>query len=134
MTALIELPQFLFLGRFIGDFLHKFILISLACLFQSLAVVGWIVATASSLAVIYGLIDYARGATPSKGLSAFYNAVSRSVWGAGVAWVIFACARGCGGMYIKVFTKAIPSILRTVFCITLMSKNRQAGIKIDFFL
>ncbi|CAG2236562.1 unnamed protein product [Mytilus edulis] len=58
---------------------------------------GWGVATGVSMAVLYGLYDDMNGERLSTEMSALYNTVHRTVWGACVAWVIFACATGYGG-------------------------------------
>ncbi|XP_052092463.1 nose resistant to fluoxetine protein 6-like [Mytilus californianus] len=58
---------------------------------------GWGIATGVSLAVLYGLYDDMNGERLSTEMSALYNTVHRTVWGACVAWVIFACATGYGG-------------------------------------
>ncbi|ESO98974.1 hypothetical protein LOTGIDRAFT_113994 [Lottia gigantea] len=60
-------------------------------------VTGWCIATASALAVLYGLYDVAQGHPLSVETSAFYNAVNRTVWGACVSWVVIACVGGYGG-------------------------------------
>lgn len=61
---------------------------------------GWGVATGVSMAVLYGLYDDMNGERLSTEMSALYNTVHRTVWGACVAWVIFACATGYGGNYM----------------------------------
>ncbi|BFZ20623.1 hypothetical protein BsWGS_23662 [Bradybaena similaris] len=59
---------------------------------------GWIIATATALAAVYGLHGEITGKNVSSvGVAAFYNAVARSAWGACVSWVIIACASGYGG-------------------------------------
>ena len=60
---------------------------------------GWAVAIASSLAVLYGLCDLPSGKVLTPEVTAFYNTVHRTVWAAGVGWVIFACVTGYGGQY-----------------------------------
>uniref|UniRef100_A0A0B6ZGH0 Acyltransferase 3 domain-containing protein n=1 Tax=Arion vulgaris TaxID=1028688 RepID=A0A0B6ZGH0_9EUPU len=62
------------------------------------ALLGWALAAAAGLAVVYGLNEDIGGEKLSDlGLRAFYNAVARSAWGACVCWVIIACASGRGG-------------------------------------
>ena len=66
--------------------------------FQGFVLLGWALAAACNLAVIYGLIEYDQGkAKESLSVNAFYQACSRTAWGLGLAWVIFACCRGYGG-------------------------------------
>ncbi|XP_012936942.1 nose resistant to fluoxetine protein 6-like [Aplysia californica] len=61
-------------------------------------ITGWCVATATALAVLYGLFEYGNGKDIDLVLSAFYNGLSRSAWGLCVAWVIFSCVSGKGGL------------------------------------
>ncbi|CAL1546946.1 unnamed protein product [Lymnaea stagnalis] len=62
------------------------------------AILGWLVAVATGLAIVYGIHGDISGDSPtSVGLAAFYNAVSRSAWAACVSWVIIACVSGYGG-------------------------------------
>ena len=59
---------------------------------------GWTLATISGLAIVYGLYGDASGDNESSTeVAALYNAVSRTVWGAVVCWVILACDAGYGG-------------------------------------
>ena len=57
----------------------------------------WAVATACALAVVYGLYEASNGHPVTLSTSALYNAMSRPVWGACVAWVVIACVTGNGG-------------------------------------
>ena len=66
--------------------------------------IGWVTATGVALSLIYGLY----GVTSEQEMTtvqvaAFYNAVSRPLWGACIAWVIIACTSGYGGKDTKVF-------------------------------
>ena len=64
---------------------------------QVLNLLIWAVAATSACLVLYGLYDSMDGRPLSTGVSALYNATNRTVWGACVCWVIFACATGNGG-------------------------------------
>jgi hypothetical protein len=67
---------------------------------QALNFLGWVIAAACCVSVLYGLRQ--RDTTNEDALSvevaALYNATARSVWAVGVCWVVFACACGYGGM------------------------------------
>ncbi|XP_048777960.2 nose resistant to fluoxetine protein 6-like [Ostrea edulis] len=81
---------------------------------------GWVVAAASASAVLYGIYDTVKLDNPvelSKEVTALYNAVNRTVWGAAVCWVIFACATGNGG-YINTLLswKAFVPLSRLTYC------------------
>ncbi|XP_062571953.1 LOW QUALITY PROTEIN: nose resistant to fluoxetine protein 6-like [Saccostrea cucullata] len=81
---------------------------------------GWAVAAASACAVLYGIYDTVKPDQPvalSKEVTALYNALNRTVWGAAVCWVIFACATGNGG-YINTLLswKAFVPLSRLTYC------------------
>lgn len=85
----------------------------------------WAIAAALALAVLYGLYPYRVGQEPavtiSLSLSAFYNAVARTVWGAAVAWVIFACVTGNGGFINTILSwKAIVPLSRLTYVVYLL--------------
>ena len=67
-------------------------------LFQYVNLLGWAVATAAGLTVVYSVYDDVNNGVWSTGVSSFYNTVHRTVWGACVCWVIFTCATGYGGI------------------------------------
>ncbi|KAH3787907.1 hypothetical protein DPMN_166038 [Dreissena polymorpha] len=52
-----------------------------------------------AIAVLYGLYSDDGTIQLNKKTTILYNATSRTVLGACVAWVIFACATGYGGYY-----------------------------------
>lgn len=62
-----------------------------------LALVGWALASLCCLSTLYGVYDTYQGNPPSTDVSALYNSLSRTVWAAGVCWVIYACSTGYGG-------------------------------------
>ncbi|CAL1269391.1 unnamed protein product [Larinioides sclopetarius] len=56
--------------------------------------IGWCCASFCSLSVVFGLYHIKDNET----LFHFYNALSRSAFGLGLAWVIFCCLSGNGGL------------------------------------
>jgi peptidoglycan/LPS O-acetylase OafA/YrhL len=61
-------------------------------------VIGWVVATAAGLFLIFGFHGDTSTQSPSSLLVAtIYNAVARSIWGGVISWVVVACASGYGG-------------------------------------
>ncbi|XP_071097623.1 nose resistant to fluoxetine protein 6-like [Haliotis cracherodii] len=82
-----------------------------------LVITGWCVATASALAVLYGLYDVNRGHPVTVDVAAFYNAVHRTVWGASLCWVIFACTTGYGGFVNTLLSwPAFIPLSRLTYC------------------
>ncbi|KAL8613989.1 hypothetical protein ACOMHN_023224 [Nucella lapillus] len=81
---------------------------------------AWSVATASALAVLYGLFESSNGHPVTVAVAALYNAVSRQVWGACVAWVVVACATGNGGFVNTILSwSALIPLSRLTYCIYL---------------
>ena len=59
---------------------------------------GWLLATSTALAIVYGLRGEFSGEAPvSVWTAAFYNGFSHTAWGACICWVTFSCASGYGG-------------------------------------
>ncbi|CAG0912234.1 unnamed protein product [Notodromas monacha] len=61
---------------------------------------GWLLAIATGLAIVYGL--YEPNAPISEDALLTYGVVHRQVWGLALAWVVFACSHGYGG-FINTF-------------------------------
>ncbi|CAC5409716.1 unnamed protein product [Mytilus coruscus] len=59
----------------------------------------WIVFSVIAVLVLYGVYGNYNDNPMSDDVTALYNAVHRSAWGAAICWVIFACATGNGGEY-----------------------------------
>ncbi|XP_037067998.1 nose resistant to fluoxetine protein 6-like [Pollicipes pollicipes] len=60
---------------------------------------GWIVAFAIGISVVYGMTGYQMpwDPQPSKAVAVTYGGLHRFAWGLAVSWVIFACVTGYGG-------------------------------------
>jgi len=65
---------------------------------QAVCLLGWLVATGLAVAILYGLWTPDGKDPLGEDMAALYNATTRTVWGACIAWVIFACSTGNGGM------------------------------------
>ncbi|XP_019643423.1 PREDICTED: nose resistant to fluoxetine protein 6-like [Branchiostoma belcheri] len=63
-----------------------------------LAPLGWAVATATALAVLYGLYGTYHGTVMTDSENAFYLTVHRTAWGMALGWVVLACFYGYGGV------------------------------------
>jgi len=65
---------------------------------KAVVLLGWTVTVATGMSIVYGL--YPATSEPRQldvPVAAFYNAISRPLWGACVSWVIIACTSGYGG-------------------------------------
>ncbi|CAC5380351.1 unnamed protein product [Mytilus coruscus] len=77
----------------------------------------WAVFAASALAVLYGVYDDLNGDQLSTGVAALYNVLHKTVWGAAVCWVIFACATGNGGFVNTILSwKGLVPLSRLTYC------------------
>ena len=86
---------------------------------------GWALAWAVGLSVVYGLFENTNGHPISTEVAALYNSMDRIAWGAAVCWVIFACATGYGGETLPVFilsSSQIPKDFMPAF-----ASNRSEG-------
>ncbi|KAK3086996.1 hypothetical protein FSP39_000145 [Pinctada imbricata] len=81
------------------------------------AVLGWVVATVVACLVLYGLHDAFNNNPLSVDVSVFYLTVHRTVWGACVCWVVFACATGNGGFINTLLSwEAFIPLARLTYC------------------
>lgn len=78
--------------------------------------IGWPVALASSMAVLFGVYEWNRGHVPNHSISALYAGLHRTVWALTLAWFTSVCFYGQGGIFRKFFTwKALVPISRMTF-------------------
>ncbi len=95
----------------------------LFCL-QVFALLGWVISAICCLSVVYGLYGVSNGKSVSAEVSALYSAVNRDVWALGLAWVIFACITGYGGMIFEKLWQFATTLLTDTcilvrpFCLT----------------
>ena len=77
----------------------------------------WTISAGIAIAILYGLYEEVNGHPMSVNVAALYNTVHRTLWGACVCWVIFACATGNGG-YVNTFLswKAFIPLSRLTYC------------------
>ena len=69
-------------------------------IFKIAVFTGWLVATGTALSIVYGIYGSTKdNARIDIDVAAFYNAVSRPLWGVCISWVIVACTCGYGGLY-----------------------------------
>lgn len=101
-------------------------------LFQFLNIFGWLVAATLACLVLYGQYDDLNGTRFTREVGSLYITVHRTVWGACVAWVIFACANGYGGKYDK--NTESKSILQTIIILHVPNVSRVCGLSILDFL
>ncbi|GBM36607.1 Nose resistant to fluoxetine protein 6 [Araneus ventricosus] len=64
----------------------------------------WIICLVTLSSIIFGLHSYRDGQEMHRGLAIFYAAVHRQAWAIALAWMIYACCAGQGGMINSLFT------------------------------
>lgn len=100
----------------------------------------WVLAFITGLACIYGLDSWhiaLTGVAPPAFNNAMYGVFQRLGWGASLCWLIFACAKGYGGMKTllqhKWFFFVLNTIIRLFLCKFLAKKEVHFGLFIFFF-
>nr|XP_054759834.1 uncharacterized protein LOC129265960 [Lytechinus pictus] len=78
-------------------------------------VIGWAIAIATGLAVVYGLYGEFNGHPLSTAENAIYMAFAHFAWAIALSWVIFACHYGYGGELDSYFLLLLN--FRTIKCI-----------------
>ncbi|XP_078490206.1 LOW QUALITY PROTEIN: O-acyltransferase like protein-like [Ciona intestinalis] len=69
---------------------------------------GWVVASGTGLALVYGLIGTVEKlGTLEPNVSAFYLAVCRPLWALCLSWVVIACTYGYGGPVTRILSHPI---------------------------
>ncbi|CAL1300173.1 unnamed protein product [Larinioides sclopetarius] len=63
-----------------------------------LNIVGWIVAFAAGITVLYGVYDWNQGNVPGIVFSTFYTCTNKLIWSLALAWVTVTCVTGNGGI------------------------------------
>ncbi|XP_062572908.1 nose resistant to fluoxetine protein 6-like [Saccostrea cucullata] len=86
-----------------------------------LNLIVWAVAAVFAVLVLYGLHDAMNDHPMSSSVSALYNATNRTVWGACVCWVIYACATDNGG-FVNTLLSWTPfgPLARLGYCVYLV--------------
>ncbi|XP_077529579.1 nose resistant to fluoxetine protein 6-like isoform X2 [Haemaphysalis longicornis] len=102
------------LGMLMGNFLskgHK----SLGAPRKSYVYLGWLSCAFLTLFSVFGLwISDPLARTPWHGS---FLAIASSLWVIGIAWIVYACVRGCGGIFSKVLaSQAMEPLSKLTFC------------------
>ncbi|XP_054716535.1 nose resistant to fluoxetine protein 6-like [Uloborus diversus] len=82
-------------GLALGYFVLNYRKIDIKPVFQ---VLGWCAAISCNLAVLYGAFEWNRGNIPNRVVDVTYAMLHRTAWALGIAWLIFICVTGRGGL------------------------------------
>lgn len=78
---------------------------------------GWGCALASSLGVLFGLYDYSRFNSITDAGKVIYAVFGRSLWALSLAWVVFACSTGHGGLVNRFLSwKGFMPLAKITYC------------------
>lgn len=97
-------------------------------------ILGWAASTAIAPTVLYGIQDwFDPKAEIPKFAGLAYAGLSRVAWGVAVAWVMFACIKGYGGL-VNSFLSWSPfmPLGRLCYCVYLVSLHLQMILHIRF--
>ena len=89
--------------------------------------IGWALATAVGLAVVYGLVPYLNEEEVPE-MNSFarvsYGSLHRLAWSIAVGWLIFACVHGYGGPVNRFLSwKAFAPLSRLTYIVYLLHVN-----------
>jgi len=90
-----------------------------------LACLCWALSIATGLAIVYGIYPYYDENTPiTTAFNITYGSLNRFAWSIAVAWVIFACLHGYGGIVNSFLSwKVFIPLGRITYCIYLIHFN-----------
>ncbi|GFT86833.1 nose resistant to fluoxetine protein 6 [Trichonephila clavipes] len=83
------------IGLALGYFVLNYRKINIKPIVQ---ILGWCGAIACNLAVLYGAFEWNRGNLPTRVVDVVYAMFHRTAWAFGIAWLIFICITGRGGL------------------------------------
>ncbi|XP_078685733.1 nose resistant to fluoxetine protein 6-like [Branchiostoma floridae x Branchiostoma belcheri] len=85
---------------------------------KAVVLLGWLAATGICMGVVYGLYNHlTQGVVLSRPVAILYLTVHRTAWGVGLAWVVFACVNGYGGIINTILSwKAWIPLSRLTYC------------------
>ena len=90
-------------------------------------IAAWLISTGTCLAVLYGIYPWFDALNEIPRVEGMvYAGLNRFGWGVSVAWIIFACVKGYGGLINSFLSwKAFIPLGRLCFCVYLVSLHLQ---------
>lgn len=65
---------------------------------------GWILATVSGLVALFGVFEFCKTGHMEPSVKFLYGSLVRTMWAAFIAWIIFVCATGHGGIINRILS------------------------------
>ncbi|XP_060070113.1 nose resistant to fluoxetine protein 6-like [Ylistrum balloti] len=69
--------------------------------------IGWALSLTCVTSVVYGTLEENKGHLNSLQVDGIYNAMCKTVWSLGLAWIIFACNTGYGGVITEFLSSGL---------------------------
>ncbi|KAF0307440.1 Nose resistant to fluoxetine protein 6 [Amphibalanus amphitrite] len=86
--------------------------------------IGWLTASLTACLIVYGLFD--QPTVPPQATNIIYPMLSRTAWSVCLAWVVFACVTGYGGVVNSILSwKALIPLSRITYTSYLVSIDVQ---------
>ncbi|XP_054711039.1 O-acyltransferase like protein-like [Uloborus diversus] len=83
--------------------------------------VGWMLSIASCLSVLCATYSWSRGTSAHTAEGVIYAMLHRTAWAAGVAWVLFVCVTGHGGILSRFLSwQLFVPLSRLCYCVYLL--------------
>ncbi|RWS23795.1 Nose resistant to fluoxetine protein 6-like protein, partial [Leptotrombidium deliense] len=106
-----------FIGLILGYFLAKRQFLKLS---KRKAIICWIVASVLLITSLHTSYYWNLGNTSSKFVAALHDSTNRIFWSLGIAWVIYACSSGYGGLINRFLScSAFVPLARLTFMVYL---------------
>ncbi|XP_018496029.2 nose resistant to fluoxetine protein 6 [Galendromus occidentalis] len=84
-------------------------------------VTGWILTAIGMLGVLFVTKNWGTGDLPAQWVSATYTSTHRTIWAAGLAWIVFTCTTGRGGIVNHILSyPAVVPISRLSYAMYIM--------------
>ncbi|GAB6022493.1 hypothetical protein CHUAL_006600 [Chamberlinius hualienensis] len=109
---------------------------------KSIVIFGWVSSLTVGCIILFGPVEYFRGKQMSPLLYAFYGGFVRPLFGSCVAWVVYACYIGYGGIINSILSwKGLIPISRLSYCFYLTHivvihhfyYSRQDSLRVEYF-
>ena len=86
--------------------------------------IGWLTASLTGCLIVYGL--YGQPSEPPEATNVIYSMLNRTAWSVCLAWVVFACVTGYGGVVNSLLSwKALIPLSRLTYTSYLVSIDMQ---------
>ena len=83
--------------------------------------IGWILTIITVIIIMFSIYPWNKGSKPDAITSIIYGSLHRTVWSTAMAWIIFVCINGSGGVVNKILSfKPLIPLSRITFSVYLV--------------